>query len=82
MFDQTDNDMGRGFVGDNPPADLVAATHDAWVRFATDGNPNHGGLPDWPRWNANTRPTMLFANECRIENSPAAAEMQLWDGVL
>ena len=38
-FDQTDNDMGRGFVGDNPPADLIAATHDAWVRFATDGNP-------------------------------------------
>ena len=81
-FDQTDNDMSRGFVGNNPPADLIAATHDAWVRFATDGNPNHSGLPDWPRWERSTRPTMLFDDECRVVNSPAATEISLWDGVI
>ncbi len=81
-FDQADNDMGRGFVGDNPPADLIAATHGAWVRFATDGNPNHGGLPDWPRWDPSSRPTMLFDDECRVANSPGASEISLWDGVI
>ena len=81
-FDQTDNDMGRGFVGSNPPADLIAATHQAWVRFATDGNPNHSGLPDWPRWDPSNRPTMLFDDECRVVNSPAASEISLWDGVI
>ena len=28
-FHQTDNDTERGLVGDNPPAELIAATHDA-----------------------------------------------------
>lgn len=81
-FDQVDNDMARGFVGDDPPRDLVANTHEAWVRFASDGNPNHAGLPDWPRWDAETRPTMLLDAECRLANRPADDEVSLWDGVL
>ncbi len=73
---------GRLAGGDDPPRDLVANTHEAWVRFAADGNPNHAGLPDWPRWNAETRPTMLLDAECRLANRPADDEVSLWDGVL
>ncbi|MCY4517782.1 MAG: carboxylesterase/lipase family protein [Acidimicrobiaceae bacterium] len=82
MFDQIDNDMARGFVGDDPPLDLVANTHEAWVRFVTDGDPNHTGLPDWPRWTTQSRPTMLLDTECRVANRPADDEISLWDGVI
>ncbi len=39
----------QGFAGDKTRDDeLSEAMQAAWVRFATTGNPNGGGLPHWP----------------------------------
>jgi len=46
----------------------------AWVAFARTGNPNHKGLPNWPPFSANERPTMIFNNECRVVNDPYREE--------
>lgn len=46
----------------------------AWAAFARTGNPNHGGLPDWPRFDTATRATMIFDNECKVVNDPNGAE--------
>jgi para-nitrobenzyl esterase len=81
-FDQLDNPQARGFVGDNPPRALADATHQAWVSFIKDGNPNHAGLPDWPRYASDTRPTMHFDEPCSVSNRPNDDEIALWDGVL
>lgn len=48
----------------------------AWAAFAKSGNPNHTGLPNWPRFETSTRPTMVFDNTCKLENDPAGAERQ------
>jgi para-nitrobenzyl esterase len=54
-----------------PLADKMSA---AWVAFARSGNPNHKGLPNWPRFNLDQKPTMVFNNECRLVNNPYGDE--------
>jgi para-nitrobenzyl esterase len=47
---------------------LMSAT---WVQFAKTGDPNGApGLPAWPKFNADTRPTMFFQKETRVVEKP------------
>ncbi|MFX1277053.1 MAG: carboxylesterase/lipase family protein [Promethearchaeota archaeon] len=55
---------------------------DAWINFARTGNPNHKNIPEWPAYNAETRATMIFGEECKIENAIFDQERKLWDGFL
>lgn len=68
-----------GITGGTPDAfALGARMSDAWIAFAHEGNPNHKGLPKWPKYNPDTRATMLFNDECAIENDPGGAEREAW----
>jgi para-nitrobenzyl esterase len=49
----------------------------AWAAFARTGNPNHKGLPTWPKFDTATRATMILANECKVVNDPNGAERKL-----
>ncbi len=80
-FDQIDNDQARGIAGD-PPAELAAAVHGAWVSFVKSGDPGHAGLPTWPRWDSATRPTMRLDLESAVISDPEADEVAVWEGVL
>ncbi len=47
---------------------MMSAT---WVNFARTGDPNGAeGLPAWPKFNADTRPTMFFAKESKVVEKP------------
>jgi para-nitrobenzyl esterase len=46
----------------------------AWAAFAHSGNPNTKGLPNWPKFDATTRATMVLDNECKVVNDPNGAE--------
>jgi para-nitrobenzyl esterase len=46
----------------------------AWAAFARSGNPNHKGLPTWPKFDKKTRPTMVFDDTCKVVNDPYSAE--------
>jgi para-nitrobenzyl esterase len=46
----------------------------AFTAFARSGDPNHAGIPRWPAFTANERATLIFANDCRVENDPHGAE--------
>jgi len=54
-----------------PLADKMSA---AWVAFARNGNPNHKGLPNWPKFNLDQKPTMVFNSECKLVNNPYGEE--------
>ncbi len=41
-----------------------------WVSFARTGNPNVEGLPEWPRFSADARPTMFFMSESKVIERP------------
>ena len=72
VFDTVDS--ARAFVGNgSEPKTLAAKMGAAWTAFARTGDPNVPQLPHWPRYDTETRATMLFDRECRIENDPDAA---------
>ena len=50
-------------------ADKVSA---AWTAFAHSGNPNVSSLPHWPAYDTTSRATMVFNDDCKEENDPAA----------
>ncbi|WP_276371420.1 carboxylesterase family protein [Chryseolinea sp. H1M3-3] len=42
----------------------------AWINFARSGDPNHKGLPNWPKYNAAVGATMMFDNVPAVRNHP------------
>jgi para-nitrobenzyl esterase len=46
----------------------------AWAAFLRTGNPSHKGLPNWPAYNAEHRPTMILNTECKVVNDPHREE--------
>ena len=44
----------------------------------TGSAPANPKLPSWPAYDLKKRSTMIFNNECRVVEDPAAAERHLW----
>ncbi len=51
----------------------------AWIAFARSGTPAHDGLPAWPAYRTDTRPTMIFDTECRTVDDPRSIQRQAWE---
>ncbi len=73
VFDHVDDASFMNGTGQDRYA-LADRMSRAWAAFARSGNPSHPGLPTWPVFDANTRPTMVFDRECRVVNDPFGAE--------
>jgi para-nitrobenzyl esterase len=54
------------------------ALQDAFVALATRGNPDHSGLPHWPKYDLQTRATMIIDTNSRVENNPRAWQRELF----
>jgi para-nitrobenzyl esterase len=67
-------------TGDGAEAQRVAdAMSDALLAFARHGDPNHAGLPHWPRYDLPRRATMVFDRESRVEDDPRGGERRLYE---
>jgi para-nitrobenzyl esterase len=44
----------------------------AWSEFARNGKPGHPDLPSWPAYTEQRRATMVFDNQCTVQNDPGA----------
>jgi para-nitrobenzyl esterase len=75
-FDNTDRNENLTGGGPAPQA-LAANVSEAWIHFARNGNPNHSGIPNWPAFSAKSCPTMIFDNQCKLQNNPDQAERQV-----
>ena len=82
VFGSLDLPLMDGFVGKNPNKELSEKMMDAWIAFARTGNPNHEAIPEWPAYDVDKRPTMIFGNECEVANAVFDKEREAWDGLL
>jgi para-nitrobenzyl esterase len=76
VFDNTQ--LAEARTGNSPQArELAGQMADAFIRLARSGDPNGGSLPRWPHYDLDTRPTMIFDRDIRVENDPRRAEREL-----
>jgi para-nitrobenzyl esterase len=81
VFDNTDR--CDHMTGGGPEARALAARiSTAWVQFARTGNPNHGGLPQWPAFDGVDRSTMIFDDTCSVKDDPDGEELKALDASL
>lgn len=62
-------------------ATLRGYVHGSWVNFAKTGNPDGATPVAWKRYDAASRPTMIFDDACRLELNPRAEAYELWKNV-
>ena len=73
---------GRHIVGTSPEAQRMADMMSAvWIAFARTGNPDTPDIPHWPRFNLESRPTMIFDLPPNVENDPRGNERRLFEPV-
>jgi para-nitrobenzyl esterase len=69
-------------VQNTPEAQRMAELmSDVWIAFARTGNPATKAIPDWPRFNTETRPTMIFNLQPQIANDPRGQERRYFKPV-
>jgi len=70
----------KGLQGNGPGVEQASAHLSAlWASFARSGKPSAPGVPDWPRYDAQTRPVMLVDVDCSLANDPDGEARPLWN---
>ena len=68
----------RHFVGTGyGPERMASQMHPAWVAFAKTGDPNHPAIPHWPRYDLQSRSTLIFNLHSHVENDPLSEMRRL-----
>ena len=57
---------------------MAGVMSESLLAFGRTGDPNCAGLPPWPRFNVEQRPTMIFDLPPRVENDPRSGERMLF----
>lgn len=84
VFGHLDAPGAEFFLGSERNDDLYAlanAMGDCWIAFARTGSPQTADL-EWPQWNGENYPTMIFDVQRKLVADPLQEERKLWDGLL
>ena len=68
---------GAGNTRDAAMASLMSAY---WVQFAKTGNPNGGGRPQWPAYDAETDTLLELGDEVATRSGFEKRKMEVFDG--
>jgi para-nitrobenzyl esterase len=69
---------GVGGAGSEEERALWSRFANSWVSMAKNANPNNSKIPTWPPYDAQTRATMIFDKEVRVENDPRSEIRKFW----
>jgi para-nitrobenzyl esterase len=58
--------------------ELSGKMMDAWLAFARSGDPSCEAVGEWPAYESETRPTMIFDAKTRLEMGPFEEERGSW----
>ena len=72
-----DQSVGSGDARGRKMCDRLAST---WVAFAKTGDPNNPEIPRWEPYDPQTRPTMVFDDDTRLERDPRSEIRKYWAG--
>ena len=68
-------DIGASMTGSRQSRyELGHVMSAAWAAFARTGNPNHADMPNWPSFEPNSLPTMVFGEKVAVVNDPNKEE--------
>jgi len=56
--------------GGSRPRNLAAKMSDSLIQFMKTGDPNGGGLPQWPMYTPAKGETMILDDVCEVQNDP------------
>jgi para-nitrobenzyl esterase len=73
---------GEGLTGGSVDArNLAASLSEAWVSFASTGNPNSekSGLPKWAPYDSANRATMIFDTQSKVINDPQKEQRLIFE---
>ncbi len=59
---------------------LAKIVGSCYAAFARTGNPNCDQVPKWPPYDRASRATMIYEQECRVENDPTGVLRSFWEG--
>lgn len=74
VFDNVARSASLIGAGTQEAQEVADAMSSAWLAFARTGSPNSSGLPSWPPFNIEHRPTMVFNTLSRSVNDPLYRE--------
>jgi para-nitrobenzyl esterase len=60
---------------------LVSEVQELWTSFAKSGRPTAQGVPEWPRYDTDSRRTMIFDRTVQLMSDPASKERALFEGL-
>jgi len=80
-------DLGLAFDDPRIPIDgntpgarkMARIVGSCFATFARTGNPNCDLVPPWPAYDRTSRATMIYDQECRVENDPTGVLRSFWE---
>lgn len=82
-FNNETPDNTPGFLSGNHPDRFIASRHMAelWTNFARTGVPAADGVPEWPAYNLEERPTMRIDTTCSVISNRFDKELVMWRAI-
>ncbi|MHA2398500.1 MAG: carboxylesterase/lipase family protein [Promethearchaeota archaeon] len=83
MFGDLDYPNILGEVENSEEASILSEKMmDSWIAFAKTGNPNHDGIEEWPKYEKNSRKTMILGKETAFEEKPMEKQRIAWNDIM
>jgi para-nitrobenzyl esterase len=76
-----DNTSGDALQFDEIDRTVSRAMADAWVQFAKTGNPNGGGLPQWPAYRAPDYRVLDFGDTATVVSNARSPQIDFFERV-